>query len=204
MSKHTSLLIHLVAIILAVASGSSAADLVANGTFPTDVSGWHLVGRGSLAHAADGATAPGALEIAGGLAGGATQAVAGQCLSPVSPGQTLEYEGSVRVVSGSPAFCRIAVFESTGADCSWIALGAEIRRTAFSGGWDALAGGSLTPGAGTGSIELRLHCANADGQTAAIDVRFDDVVVSTEALGGVIFSDDFETGNAGRWSSVVP
>lgn len=204
MSKHTSLLIFLVAIILVIAGGSFAADLVSNGSFPSDVSGWHLVGRGSLDHSADGSAAPGALQIGGGLAGGATQAVAGQCLSPVTPGQTLLFGGSVRVVNGSPASCRIALFESAGADCSWIALGAEIRRTTFSGGWDALAGGSLTPGAGTGSIELRLHCTNAEGQTAALDVRFDDVVVSTQGLGDVIFSDGFETGNTGRWSSVVP
>ena len=204
MSKHTWLPIILVAIVLVAASALFAGDLVSNGSFPSDISGWHLVGRGSLAHSSDGGAASGALQIEGGLAGGATQAVAGQCLSPVTPGQTLQFGSSVRVVNGSPAYCRIALFESAGADCMWIAPGAEVRRTTFSGGWDALAGGSLTPGAGTGSIELRLHCANADGQNAALEVRFDDVIVSTGALGDAIFSDGFETGDTGEWSSVVP
>jgi len=194
----------LVAMSVLGASGASAGDLVSNGEFTTGIADWRPVGRGSLAHSADGANAPGALEIEGGLAGNATQAVGGQCLSPVLPGQALEFGASVRVVSGSPAYCRVALFESAGADCRWIALGSEIRRTTFSGGWEPVTGGRLTAAAATGSVELRLHCANADGNTTALQVRFDDVVVSTSAGSDLIFADDFETGNTSEWSSVVP
>ena len=124
MSKHTTFFPLVAAFIHLFVNCSFAGDLVSNGGFSSDISGWHLVGRGSLAHSTDGSDASGALEIEGGLAGGATQAVAGQCLSPVTPDQTLYFGGSVRVVTGSPASCRIAVFESADADCSWIALGA--------------------------------------------------------------------------------
>ena len=189
--------------VLAVSS-ASAADLVSNGGFPSGIADWHLVGRGSMAHSADGSGAPGSLEIDGGLAGDATQAVAGQCISPVSPGQALEFEASVRVVSGSPANCRVALFESDRDDCLWIDLGAEVRRTTFSTGWDNLAGGTLTTSVWTRSVEVRLHCANAGGDTDPLQVRFDNVAVNTTGVTDVIFSDGFESGNTSAWSSVVP
>ncbi len=187
-----------------VVNGASAGDLVSNGDFSSGISAWRLVGRGSLSHSTDGSGAPGALEIDGGLAGNSTQSVAGQCLSPVTPGQTLNFGATVKVVDGTPSYCRVALFESEGADCLWITLASEVRRAAFSGGWDVLSGGVLTVGAGTGSLELRLHCANADGQTGALRARFDDVVVSTTPTADEIFSDGFEDGNTSAWSLAVP
>jgi hypothetical protein len=181
-----------------------AQNLVANPDFDSGIAGWHLVGRGALTHSTDGAMTPGSLEAAGGLAGNATQAIAGQCLSGVSPGQILDFRARLRVVSGSPSYCRVALFESERDDCRWIALGAELRRTAFSGGWDPLSGGSLPMAAGTRSIELRLHCANAAGDLDPLVVHFDDVSVTRAGFVSEIFSDGFELGNTSRWSSTVP
>ncbi len=189
---------------LLLAAGAESQNLVSNPAFGSGIAGWHLVGRGALAHNADGAVAPGSLQATGGLAGDATQAVAGQCVSTVSPGQTLQFQARVRVVSGSPAYCRIAIFESERSDCHWIGLGAEVRRTAFSGGWDLLSGGSLTTAASTRSLEVRLHCANAAGGLQALEVRFDDIAVIPTGFVAEIFSDGFELGNTSRWSSTVP
>lgn len=190
--------------ILLVAAATGAQNLVANPDFGSGIAGWHLVGRGALTHSADGGMAPGSLEAAGGLAGNATQAVAGQCLSGASPGQLLDFRVRLRVVSGSPSYCRVALFESERDDCRWIALGAELRRTTFSGGWDLLSGGSLPIAAGTRSIELRLHCATAAGDLDPLVVRFDDVSVTRGGFVSEIFSDGFELGNTSRWSSTFP
>lgn len=179
---------------------ADAQNLVTNGEFTSGVSGWHLVGRGVLSANADGA---GSLQAAGGLAGDATQGVAGQCIA-VSPAQGYAFSASVRVVSGAPSYCRIALFESDRADCLWLDLGAEVRRTTFTGGWDGLAGGTLVTSSGTHSIELRLHCANATGDRLPLEVRFDTVVVETSAGLVEIFSDDFESGDTNNWSSTQP
>lgn len=189
---------------LLFAAGAETQNLVSNPAFGSGIAGWHLVGRGVLASSTDGAAAPGSLQATGGLAGDATQAVAGQCVSSVSPGQALEFQARVRVVSGSPSYCRIALFESERSDCRWIGLGAEVRRTAFSGGWDLLSGGSLTTAASTRSVEVRLHCANAIGNRQALEVRFDDIAVTPAGFVAEIFSDGFELGNTSRWSSTVP
>ena len=179
-------------------------NLVVNGEFDAGISGWHLVGRGALSHSGDGANSAGALQAEGGLAGNATQAVAGQCITAVSPAQSLNFQAEIRVVSGSPSYCRIALFESEHSDCRWIGLGAEVRRTSFSGGWDSLHGGTLMTSAGTASVEVRLHCATATGDLQALDVRFDDIVVTPAGPVVTIFADDFETGNTVKWSSTVP
>lgn len=189
---------------LLFAAGAESQNLVINPTFGGGIAGWHLVGRGGLASSTDGAAAPGSLQATGGLAGDATQAVAGQCVSTVSPGQALEFQARVRVVSGSPSYCRIALFESARSDCHWIGLGAEVRRTTFSGGWDMLAGGTLTTAASTRSVEVRLHCANPTGGLQPLEVRFDDVAVVPAGFVAEIFSDGFELGNTSRWSSTVP
>lgn len=181
-----------------------AADLVVNGDFDSDTTHWRVVGRGILGHSTDGAAAAGSLEGAGGLAGDATHVIAGQCLSPVSGGQTMMFSARVRVVSGAPASCRIALFESNRDDCRWIALGDQVRRTTFSGGWDSLTGGSHTTAASTRSVELRLHCATSDGDHGALEVRFDDVLVNTVGPPSTIFNDDFETASTSRWSATVP
>jgi hypothetical protein len=189
--------------IFADAGAAGAQNLVTNGDFASGISGWHLVGRGTLSANSDGASSTGSLQAEGGLAGDATQAVAGQCIV-IPQSQGFVFSASVRVVTGSPSYCRIALFESERSDCQWLDLGAEVRRTTFSGGWDGLAGGSLITSTGTGSIELRLHCANSIGDRQPLEVRFDTVVVETEAGLLEIFSDDFETGGTGRWSSTVP
>ena len=186
------------------AAAAGAQNLVANPDFGSGIASWHLVGRGALAHDADGATAPGSLQAAGGLAGNATQAVSGQCIAPISPAQILEFQAEVRVVSGSPSYCRIALFESARSDCLWIELGSEVRRIVFSGGWDSLHGGILTTSGGTRSIEVRLHCANATGALQALDVRFDDIVVTPTGSAAEIFADGFESGDTVRWSSTAP
>jgi hypothetical protein len=51
---------------------------------------------------------------------------------------------------------------------------------------------------------VRLHCANATGDQHAIEVRFDDVVVTPTGAVATIFADDFETGDTVKWSSTVP
>jgi len=194
-------------VLLSLVLGAAAADaqnLVANPDFTSGIASWHLVGRGALAHGTDGANAPGSLQAAGGLAGNATQAVVGQCITSVSPAQILDFQAEVRVVSGSPSYCRIALFESDRPDCLWIELGSEVRRTTFSGGWDSLHGGTLTTSGGTRSIEVRLHCANAAGALQALDVRFDDIVVTPTGSAAEIFSDGFESGDTVRWSSTAP
>ena len=81
MSKRTSLTYSLVLISVLITGGASAADLVSNGEFGANTSDWRLVGRGVIAHDADGAGAAGSLNIEAGLAGNASQAVAGQCIS---------------------------------------------------------------------------------------------------------------------------
>ena len=193
-----------IAVVSIFAAGAAGAqNLVTNGDFASGISGWHLVGRGTLSPNNDGASSTGSLQAEGGLAGDAMQAVAGQCIA-ISPSQGFTFSASVRVVTGAPSYCRIAVFESERSDCLWIDLGAEVRRTIFSGGWDSLAGGSLITSAGTGSIELRLHCAHATGNQQPLEVRFDTVIVEVDTGLLEIFSDDFETGGTGRWSSTVP
>lgn len=203
-SNRTTLFLCLVLGSIGTCGDLGAAELVSNGDFDSTVVGWRLVGRGALAHNGDGMAAPGSLELTGGLAGGATQAIAGQCLSPVSGGQQIEFSAMVRVAAGSPASCRVALFESEHDDCTWIVLGAEVRRSTFSSAWHALIGGNLTTAIATRSVELRLHCANAEGNTAGLQVRFDDVSVNTVSTPSVIFVDDFETGDSSRWSSKVP
>ncbi len=187
-----------------VATGvADAQNLVTNGDFASGMSGWHKVGRGTLSHNADGASSTGSLQAEGGLAGDATQGVAGQCIA-ISPSQGLVFSAFVRVVSGAPSYCRVAIFESERSDCLWLDLGAEVRRTTFSGGWDGLAGGTLLASAATQSIELRLHCANAAGDQQPLEVRFDTVVVEPSTIPAEIFSDDFESGDTDMWSTTVP
>jgi len=191
-------------VVFVVTGAAHSQNLVANGEFGTGISGWHLVGRGALSHSGDGAISAGALQAEGGLAGNATQAVAGQCIAAVSPAQSLNFQAEIRVVSSSPSYCRIALFESEYSDCRWIGLGAEVRRTSFSGGWDSLHGGTLITSADTASVEVRLHCTTATGDLQALEVRFDDIVVMSAGPAVTIFADDFETGNTVKWSSTVP
>ncbi len=196
----------IVILLISAFLGAGAADaqnLVTNGDFTSGISGWHLVGRGALSHDADGTGSAGSLQAEGGLAGNATQAVAGQCIS-VSASQGYTFRASVRAVSGVPSYCRIALFESERSDCRWLDLGAEVRRTTFSAGWDDLSGGTILTASGTSSIELRLHCATAEGDQQAILVRFDAVIVEAAAFVTEIFSDDFESGGTANWSSTVP
>ena len=193
-----------IAVVSIFAAGAAGAqNLVTNGDFASGISGWHLVGRGTLSPNSDGANSTGSLQAEGGLAGDAMQAVAGQCIA-ISPSQGFTFSASVRVATGAPSYCRVALFESERSDCQWLDLGAEVRRTTFSGGWDGLSGGSLISSTETGSIELRLHCANSVGDRQPLEVRFDTVSVETEAGLLEIFSDDFETGGTGRWSSTLP
>lgn len=185
-----------------VTGAADAQNLVTNGDFSSNISGWHLVGRGTLSHDADGTGTTGSLQAEGGLAGNATHAVAGQCIS-VSASHGYTFSASVRAVSGTPSYCRIALFESERSDCRWLDLGAQVRRTTFSAGWENLAGGTIVTASDTSSIELRLHCATADEDLQAIEVRFDAVVVEATIL-AEIFSDDFESGGTSNWSSTVP
>lgn len=204
MSKRTLLPFNLVLASALICGGAQAAELVSNGDFSADTSNWRRVGRGTITHNADGSGGAGSLDAEAGLAGGASHALAGQCISGVSGGQALVFSADLRVTVGSPDYCRIAVFESQGDGCLWITLGSEVRRTAFSGGWDALSGGSFTTAAATGSLEIRLHCANSDGDTGALEVRFDDVSVDTVGLPSTIFEDDFESDDTSEWSSTTP
>jgi len=203
-NRNFSRTIVIFALVFLVTGAARSQNLVANGEFSAGIAGWHLVGRGTLSHSGDGASSAGALQAEGGLAGNATQAVAGQCITPVSPAQILDFQAEVRVVSGSPSYCRIALFESERSDCLWIGLGSEVRRTSFSGGWDSLLGGTLVTSADTASVEVRLHCAGATGDLQALEVRFDDIVVTPAGSADSIFSDDFETGDTVKWSSTVP
>ncbi len=183
--------------------GVYASDLLPDGGFDSGVAGWHLVGRGSLAHApAEGAGAPGSLRIGGGLAGNRTQAIAGYCLASLPPGLEIQIAFKVKIVAGTPAFCRLALFESDRLDCRWISLGGEIRRLTFSTGWDSSPQGDIVTGIGTRSVEVRLHCGNAAGDTGPLEMLFDDVQVSSPA--GLIFADGFELGSTERWSTTVP
>ena len=193
----------LVLVAVLTCPGAHAGDLVSNGDFATDTSNWRLVGRGTLQHDADGSDAAGSLDLDSGLAGNASHAIAGQCVSGVSGGQQLSFEASAKSVSGSPAYCRIALFESARDDCLWISLGAESRRTQFFGTWQNISTGSHTTAADTRSIELRLHCASSDGETSAFNVRFDDVTVTTVGLPSTIFMDDFESSDTAEWSSTT-
>jgi hypothetical protein len=185
------------------AGAAEAQNLVTNGDFISGISYWHLVGRGTLSHNTDGTGSTGSLQAEGGLAGNATQAVAGQCI-PVSASKGYRFSASVRAVSGTPSYCRIALFESERSDCRWLELGAEVRRTTFSAGWEDLAGGTIVTASGTSAIELRLHCATAEGDHQALEVRFDAVVVEAAPFVTKIFSDDFESGGTANWSSTVP
>jgi hypothetical protein len=184
-------------------SGAGATDLVADGGFNAGVAGWRLVGRGSLSWSAgEGSIAPGSLHLEGGLAGGRTQAIAGYCVASLPPLQDLSFSVRVKPVIGTPSYCRIALFESERSDCRWIGLGAERRRTSFYIGWTQLPQAQLVTGAATRSVEVRLHCATAEGATGPLEVLFDDVSVATAS--GLIFADDFESHDTSRWSSTVP
>jgi hypothetical protein len=179
-----------------------ASDLLPDGGFDAGVSGWHLVGRGSIAHAAEGATAPGSLHIEGGLAGNSTQAIAGYCLASLPPDQNLQVAFKVKIVGGTAAFCRLALFESKRSDCLWLTLSAETRRTIFLPGWNPLVRRNVLTGGATRSVEVRLHCRTATGETGPLEVLFDDVDITTSS--GLIFADDLESGNTARWSNTVP
>ena len=182
---------------------AQGSDLLPDGGFDLGIAGWHLVGRGSLAHApAEGAGAPGSLRIVGGLAGDRSQAIAGYCLASLPPGLEIQFAFNAKIVTGTPAFCRLALFESDRSDCRWISLGSEVRRTWFSTGWNSSSQGNAVTGIGTRSIEVRLHCGNADGDNGPLEVLFDDVQVTSPA--GLIFADDFELGSTERWSATVP
>jgi len=185
-----------------MAASGHASDLLPDGGFDAGIGGWHLVGRGSIAHAAEGATAPGSLHIEGGLAGNSTQAIAGYCLASLPPDQDLQFAFKVKVVGGTAAFCRLALFESERSDCLWLALGAERRRTFFFVSWNPLVQGHLLTGGATRSVEVRLHCGTAAGETGPLEVLFDDVDITTSS--GLIFADDLESGNTARWSRTVP
>ena len=187
----------------AAAANVEAQGLVPNGTFDSGIAGWHLVGRGALAHdAGEGSPTPGALNVVGGLAGNRTQAIAGYCIASLPPGQDLLFSVRVKPVAGTPAYCRIALFESQNSDCRWIALGGQGLRYSLFIGWTQLPQAHLVTGASTRSVEVRLHCATADGATGPLEVLFDDVSVVTAS--GLIFADDFESASTARWSNAVP
>jgi hypothetical protein len=61
----------------------------------------------------------------------------------------------------------------------------------------------MTTDPATRSIEARLHCANAEGDTGPLEVLFDAVLVRTSGVVEWIFGDGFETGNTDPWSSAV-
>lgn len=187
-----------------VTGGAFAADLVSNGDFGSNTNDWRQVGRGTMTHDADGAVAAGSLNHDAGLAGNASQAIAGQCISGVPGGQELQFQASVKIVAGSPSYCRVALFESEGDDCLWIELGAEARRAFFGANWNTIVGASHTTSLTTGSVELRLHCAKTTGDTAALEVRWDDVAVTTVGLPTLIFDDDFEGADTTEWTATSP
>lgn len=189
--------------VAAAAPICAATDLVPDGSFDSGVGSWHLVGRGTLSHdPAQGSLAPGSMHVVGGLAGNSTHAVAGYCVASLPPNQPLQFSVRVKPLTGTPAYCRIALFESERSDCRWISLGNERRRTSLYIGWTQLPLAQLVTGADTHSVEVRLHCATADGATGPLEVLFDDVSVVTSS--GLIFADDFESHDTSRWSSAVP
>ena len=180
-----------------------ASDVLPDGGFDGGISGWHLVGRGSTSHVTDeGANAPGSMRVTGGLAGNRTQGIAGFCLDSLSPGQNLQFAFKVKVEAGSPAFCRLALFESNRSDCRWLSLGAQSRRTFFYSGWLQSPAAHLLMAGSTLSVEVRLHCANAAGDTGPLEVLFDDVTLIETS--GSAFADGFETGTTERWSDTNP
>jgi hypothetical protein len=202
-SYRFSISIFIPILILVATAGVGATDLVADGGFDTGVTGWRLVGRGSLSWSAgEGSIAPGSLHLEGGRAGGRTQAIAGYCLASLPPLQNLSFSVRVKPVTGTPSYCRIALFESERSDCRWIGLGAERRSTAFSIGWTQLPQAQRVTGVATRSVEVRLHCSTAEGATGPLEVLFDDVSVTTTS--GLIFADDFESHGTSRWSGTVP
>ncbi len=187
----------------AAAADGHAQDLVPDGTFDSGIADWHLVGRGTLAHAAgEGSTTPGSLDVVGGLAGSRTQAIAGYCIASLPASQELQFSVRLKPVAGTPAYCRIALFESQHSDCRWIALGGEQLRYSLYIGWTQLPQAHLVTGATTRSVEVRLHCATAVGDTGPLEVLFDDVSIVTTS--GLIFADDFESASTARWSNAVP
>jgi len=185
-----------------IAGWGHASDLLPDGGFDAGIGGWHLVGRGMIAHGADGATTPGSLHIEGGLAGNSTQAIVGYCLASLPPDQDLEFAFKAKIVSGTPAFCRLALFESERSNCLWLELGAEARRTLFLADWNSMIHWHLLTSGATRSVEVRLHCGTAEGETGPLEVLFDDVDITTSS--GLIFADDLESGNTARWSNTVP
>lgn len=188
-----------------LAAGSvHSQNMVANGEFESDVTGWHLVGRGELSPGGPGYNSSGALLVTGGLAGGKTQAIAGQCLTSVAPNQIHQFRVQLKVQTGAPEYCRIALFESDRTDCRWIDLGGQFRRTPPAlTGWNWM-GNAMTTAGSTRSMEVRLHCANPDGDTGDLEVLFDVVVVQTSGAVAWIFGDDFESNNTSAWSATVP
>jgi hypothetical protein len=191
------------ALVVVLGGAADAQNLTTNGEFESNVTGWHLVGRGALAHSGTGYSSSGSLQVSGGLAGGKTQAIAGQCIPSVAPSQNHQFRAQVQVVTGSPEHCRIALFESERSDCRWIELGGEGPRSSPpSTGWFGI-GNVMTTAATTRSVEVRLHCANPDGDTGALEVLFDAVVVEPGGFVEWIFGDGFETNNTSAWSATV-
>ncbi len=201
MKRHAFLLFALLA-----TAGAPLVAQITNGSFDSDVTGWHLVGRGTIAHTgADGGAAPGALELTGGLAGNRTQLIAGQCVT-VTGGTLTHWNTALKVVSGNQDFCRLALFESPRADCLGLTLGAELTRSGHNPTW-ATSRRSFTTAANTKAVELRLHCATSGGDLSPLVVRFDDVTQDappTQSPADALFDDGFETGNTGAWDLSDP
>jgi len=174
----------------------SRKNLTGNCAFNVDIANWVQEKGDSFNHVTDGYYDPGSIEI-NSFSGGMGQNLSiHQCVDGLVDSAVLGSGYWVSVVSGSANKCGLTLTQYSGSGCFGY-VGSDFVETAgLDAGWNRVQGEFPTA---PGSVEVRVSCSGDFDFT----VRIDDIYLG-EGLGSAIFSDGFEQGDTGRWSSATP
>lgn len=168
---------------VALSGAASAATLVVNPGFATDLSGWEILhGRPAVWDSDDAAGSPtsGSARISNlsNPSNGAVSLVLKQCFA-ATPGEQYRISASIRVPPGQPAgtFGYAFIYVTPDAGCFGDPLDTRDVHSG-SANWQRLAEGMTAP-AGAAGVAVMLGVFKPLGETAPADVLFDNVELAS-------------------------
>lgn len=186
----------------------TAQNVVVNGTFDSDFTGWtDLSGTNSAAawssFDADDSGSSGSADLTNLLMNGGSSAILSQCFD-VNPGDLLTFGLQVFQPSGQggegQAGFRSRFFPESGCMGSFLTGPSEYVASNVFDQWVPTTESAVVPG-GFVSVKLYLAVIGSPGGTE-FGAFFDNVDMTVTT--GLIFADDFESEDTSEWSTTAP
>ena len=185
---------------------ASAQNMLTNGNFNTDVSGWSDRSYITLLWSADDVNASpssGSAEVINAHPNAAVGAGISQCSTfPVTPGEAYLFRGDVLIPSGQTisGSATIGTYWTDGPDCTGVRVGIQPRSgTSTTGAWVHLESGWEIADVDAVSVVFLAFSTKADAGGTLV-AKFDELYLVPE----VVLTDGFESGNTNAWDVTVP